>query len=118
MKLAHTVSDVVRPGQIMTEQLDILGKGDSVAGKPVMARIAAGKQCRPAGGADLVRRKVVLETGATRGKPVQIGCSGMGVAGTAQAVGTLLVGRDENDIGHGARGCHCLRKIPDFSQLY
>ena len=75
--------------------------GAPVRRHAVMTGIEPGNHRAAARGADLVRRQMVVEAEAAGGKRIDVRRPRVAVAIAAQAVGTLLIGAENNEIGPG-----------------
>ena len=104
MQLAHRMGGVAGAGQQSGQGRDAPVHGASVGRHAVVTRIEPRDHRAPARRADLVRRQMVVEAHATSRDGVDDGRSGKRIAVAAEAVGPLLIGAEDHEIGTTIQG--------------
>ena len=99
MPFAHVTGAVTGIAQKLRERARIAPQCDVVADTAALVRPPAGHDGRPARRADRLRDVGAIEDHAFRGEAVERGHLEATIAVTAQSVGALLVGPEEQEIG-------------------
>ena len=112
MQLADAVGPPAGLGQKSRQRRQVVRQGAAVRGHAVMAWIEAGNHGAAAGRTNLVGCRVAGKTAAARGQSVQVRRAGLEVAAAAQAVGTLLISAQDQEIGFHHQKVFSCRGLP------